>query len=37
MSGIKDLKPKFGKFKQGYYEPSYPQKYITNTKQIIYM
>lgn len=37
MSGIKDLKPKYkGQFKQGYYEPTYPQKYKTNTKQIIY-
>ena len=37
MPGIKDLKPKSnGKFKQGYYTPSYPEKYKTNTKQIIY-
>ena len=37
MSGIKDLKPKRdSQFKQGYYAPSYPQKYKTNTKQIIY-
>ena len=37
MSGIKDLKPKRdSQFKQGYYTPSYPQKYKTNTKQIIY-
>ena len=37
MAGIKDLKPKRGgQFKQGYYEPTYPQKYRTNSKQIIY-
>ena len=37
MSGIKELKPKRdSQFKQGYYIPSYPQKYETNTKQIIY-
>lgn len=37
MSGIKDLKPKkFGLFKQGYYEATFPEKYKTNTKQIIY-
>lgn len=37
MSGIKDLKPNsFGKFKQGYYTPSYPHKYKTNKNQIIY-
>ena len=37
MPGIKDLKPKYGgQFKQGYYKPSYPDKYKTNTKQIIY-
>lgn len=37
MPGIKDLKPKRGgTFKQGYYEPSFPEKYKTNTKQIIY-
>lgn len=37
MSGIKDLKPKKGgQFKQGYYTPTYPKKYKTNTKQIIY-
>ena len=37
MSGIKDLKPvKYGHFKQGYYDPIYPQKYKTNTKQIIF-
>ena len=37
MSGIKDLKPnKFGRFKQGYYTPMFPEKYRTNTKQIIY-
>lgn len=37
MSGIKDLKPKrTSQFKQGYYDPTYPEKYKTNTKQIIY-
>ena len=37
MAGIKDLKPKRdSQFKQGYYQPTYPQKYKTNTKQIIY-
>lgn len=37
MSGIKDLKPKkYGQFKQGYYDPIFPEKYKTNTKQIIY-
>ena len=37
MAGIKDLKPKRGgQFKQGYYEPVYPDKYKTNTKQIIF-
>ena len=37
MSGIKDLKPKkYGTFKQGYYDPVFPDKYKTNTKQIIY-
>ena len=37
MAGIKDLKPKKGgQYKQGYYEPIYPQKYKTNSKQIIY-
>ena len=31
MAGIKDLKPKKGgQYKQGYYEPIYPQKYKTN-------
>lgn len=36
---IKDLKPKRstpGGFKQGYYDPIYPEKYKTNKKQIIY-
>lgn len=36
---IKDLKPKrptHGGFKQGYYNPIYPDKYKTNKKQIIY-
>lgn len=36
---IKDLKPKkptYGGFKQGYYNPIYPDKYKTNKKQIIY-
>ena len=37
MLKIKNLKPKqYGTFKQGYYTPTYPQKYKTNTKQIIY-
>jgi hypothetical protein len=27
MSGIKDLKPAYGKFKQGYYQPQFPDKY----------
>ena len=37
MAGIKDLKPKRdSQFKQGYYQPTYPQKYKTNSKQIIY-
>ena len=36
---IKDLKPKkptYAGFKQGYYDPVYPDKYKTNKKQIIY-
>ena len=37
MPGIKDLKPKRdSQFKQGYFHPTYPDKYKTNTKQIIY-
>ena len=37
MAGIKDLKPNcYGRFKQGYYTPTYPKKYTTNSKQIIY-
>ena len=27
---IKNLKPKYGKFKPGYYTPIYPDKYNTN-------
>ena len=35
--GIKELKPvAYGKFRQGYYNPIHPEKYVTNTKQIIY-
>ncbi len=33
---IKNLKPKYGKFKQGYYTPLYPEKYKTNKNQIIW-
>ena len=29
---IKNLKPKYGKFKQGYYTPLYPEKYKTNKR-----
>lgn len=37
MPGIKDLKPKReSQFKQGYYTPSYPDKYKTDKRQIIY-
>lgn len=34
---IKDLKPKYGgQFKQGYYSPTYPQKYKSGIKNPIY-
>ena len=33
---IKNLKPKYCKFKQGYYTPLYPEKYKTNKNQIIW-
>ena len=33
---IKNLKPKYGKFKQGYYTPLHPEKYKTNRNQIIW-
>lgn len=37
MAGIKDIKPKRGgQFKQGYYTPTFPEKYKTNKNQIIY-
>lgn len=34
---IKELKPvAYGKFRQGYYNPIHPEKYVTNKSQIIY-
>ena len=34
---IKSLRPvAYGKFRQGYYNPVHPEKYVTNKNQIIY-
>lgn len=33
---IKDLKPRFGKFKQGYFSPKNPQKYLGDLSKVIF-
>ncbi len=34
--GIKQVKPNNGKFRQGYYKPEHPEKYIGNVGEIIF-
>lgn len=36
MADIKNLKPKFGRFKQGYYKPKNPSKYLGDLSNIIF-
>jgi hypothetical protein len=36
MSNIKNLTPKFGKFKQGYYKVENPHKYIGDLSKVIF-
>lgn len=36
MSSIKNLSPKFGKFKQGYYQVENPSKYIGDLSKVIF-